>query len=117
MNDNQTMDLFDLAEARRRRDEGVATVEDHNTEFKDAARAEFRRWVRDMLPGQEFNCEDFRIHWMTLSDAPTPRHHNAWGGLFLWAKRQNLIEWSGNMRQMSYKKSHARNTMLYVKVI
>lgn len=100
--------LFDAAEARRRRDEGIATVIDHNRPW--AARA---MDAIIQLRGEfaTFTGEQMRIHVGAMIGQPG--HPGVWGAIFVAAIKRGLIVPTGEWRAMQTPESHARKTPVY----
>ncbi len=101
--------LFDLEEGRRRRDEGIAQVSDHNEPWIVLCQREAERYVA----GTEgtFTGEDIRFH--CSATVGCPRHVNAWGALINTLLKRNIISATGEHRPMKDENSHARSTPVY----
>jgi len=101
-------DLFDYAEALRRRDEAMVRVGVHSGDFK----YRYFHFVNNLPRGWVGTNEDIRKAWPYAQ----PHHPNAWGSCWGGAvKRGILVELEDQVR-MSAKKSHSRKTHLYRKV-
>ena len=87
-------DLFDLAEARKQRDEGIRRVAENNAEFLEAARGT----ARLIAQGKgEVTADDVR------KGCPlAPIHHNAWGAVF----KTKEFEWTGRFAQSALVQGH-----------
>ena len=83
--------LFDLAEGRRRRDEGMARVDENPSDAAQAWKSAARSWVqrRAQQPG-EFNGDDLRA-----AVGPPPHHPNAMGPIWAWAVKHGVIRLVG----------------------
>lgn len=100
--------LFDAAKARKRRDEGIAKVTDHNQPW--AMRAlDLIAIIRHEF--SDFTGEQLRVHVQAVIGAPD--HPNAWGAICVAAIRHGLIVATGEYRQMNTPGSHARKTPVY----
>jgi hypothetical protein len=87
-------DLFDLAEARKQRDEGIRRVAENNAEFLEAARGTARLVANSK--GQ-VTADDVRKGCPVL-----PLHPNAWGAVF----KGKEWEWTGQYRQSEAVSRH-----------
>ena len=106
------LELTDSAESRR--DAGISQVLEHNSKWADDMAMYFRRWLSQKPDGYEFIGETFRKE-VTEMGCEQPRHHNAWGGLFISFVRSGLIKNTGRMEKMQMKESHARRSFVYSK--
>lgn len=104
---NDTLDLFDVTEARAARDKGLQQVTQNSGAWVDRAMAE----INLFLPPGEYTGEDIR-RWLTERKI-VPHHHNAWGALCRVAMLRGLIRDTGKIVHMKAKRSHARRTPLY----
>lgn len=96
-------DLFKPT-GRSLRDEGMALVDEHESEaWKDRARAMVRKLV---TPGWVGLAEEIRFR---LLDAGLDRPHspNCWGSLTMWLIRNGYLEPLDQHRHPSDPKSHA----------
>lgn len=106
--DMETGDLFDYAEAKARRDAGMAKVMEGEEEFK----VQYARFL-DLLPhGWIGTSEDIRARWTGVQ----PHHHNCWGASWNAAIRRGVLVELEEQTHMTAKKSHARKTHLYRRV-
>lgn len=105
MND---LPLFDAAEARKRRDDGMKIVIDHNLPWAAQAMAMIEK-LRDEF--SDFTGEQMRIHIEAMIGQPG--HPGAWGAIFVAAIKRGLIVPTGEWRPMQTPESHARKTPVY----
>ena len=101
------MEQFDLAEALKRRDDGMQQVAENARPYTQQA-AEL---IARINPGTEWTGEDIRIH--VESKIGKPHHHNAWGAIINTAVRGKVLVKTGVYRKMKTPKSHARATPVY----
>lgn len=43
----------------------------------------------------------------------SPKHHNSWGGLFMWAKQKKILRSTGEYRASSRKTNNGRKNQVY----
>jgi hypothetical protein len=101
-------DLFDYAESKARRDEGMDRVEESNPEFSQ----QFLMAIANLPSGWVGTCEDIRRDWRGVE----PSHPNAWGSCWGGAKRRGLLVELPDRVAMTAVKSHARRTHLHRRV-
>jgi hypothetical protein len=101
-------DLFDWAEGRRARDEGMGLVIEHNEEFSIA----FGRTIDQLPHGWIGQCEDIRKRWR----GPIPAKPQAWGANWNAAKKRGLLVELQERTAMTAVKSHGRRTNLHRRV-
>ena len=98
-----------LFEARAARDKALETVEiNAETWFERALFVIYR-----MPQGTEATGEDVRL--LVVEEIGQPHHHNTFGALISQAARKGYLRKTGEYRQMRAKKSHARETPVYVR--
>ena len=119
-------DLFDFAprrlpfgvqapaDARARRDIGIALVTTSNVDWTFRTREAFRTWLAAQPPDREWIAEDFRSH-LDARNWIAPSHPNAWGALFGWIARSGLVVDAGRLERMTQPRSHARRSPVYRK--
>lgn len=108
MKNGETGDLFELAEARRRRDAGLARVSAANALWLERC---FVVASKFMEGGHQATGEEIRFHCQQIVGRPT--HPNAWGALINLLIRSGKIRPTGTHRPMRAKTSHARSTPVY----
>ena len=89
-------DLFDYAASIAARDNGIATVESHNTTWLDRARQKASTLAKHF---GEITSDDVRL----AMGSDHPNHPNAWGAVFKDAQ----FTWTGKYRPSSAKSRHA----------
>ena len=99
----------DLFGARVARDAALKTVEGTAESGFDRARGLISR----LPPNWEGTGEDMRLHIEFMIGSP--HHHNAYGALVSQAVRRGYLKKTGRYAQMKTKKSHARETPVYVR--
>jgi len=98
--------LFDLAEGRRRRDEGVHKVT--MAAVEDPWWTNAQRAIRALCDyGAPFSSNEVRAY------CGDPPRANAMGALFRWAKQAGLIEFKGELARADHAAGHARVTLLW----
>lgn len=100
----ESLPLFDLAEARARRDAGIALVTEHSTEWQAHARAIIEDLAKS---GEPFSADEFHARLTEL-----PHHHNAVGAAFKAARKAGLIRKVGS-KQSERPEAHARLVCVY----
>jgi hypothetical protein len=108
--DNEQGDLFDGEEAKRRRDEALKRVSDHNATWFTRCVEVATRLAKEN-PKVRFTGEDIR--WHCLGMVGQPKHPNAWGALIHHLIKGGVIYATGEHRPMRAKLSHARSTPVY----
>jgi len=91
------------------RNEGLHRVRQNSGEWFLAAMKAVER-----LPSGEYTGEDVRL--AIEPHVGNPHHHNAHGALIAQAVRRRILHPTGRWRKMRTAKSHARRTMIYLKV-
>lgn len=102
-------DVFDAAESKALRDEGMQRVADNGPDFM----ATGMQAIASLPGGFEYTGEKIREH--LLAKKIEPHHHNAWGALICSAVRRGLLEETGRYVPMTARRSHARKTQVYKK--
>lgn len=92
--------------ARSTRDSALDRVAANSNPYPERALSEIAK-----LRG-EYTGEEIRLR--LESSIGRPHHHNAWGAIINQAVRRGLLRKTGEYRQMSTIKSHARATPVYV---
>lgn len=105
-------DLFEAAEARTERDDAIGRVSANAGNWMQRARIS----VRALPSGWEGTGEDIRLQLVNGGLEP-PHHHNAWGALINWCVKAEVLEWTGRIRNMRTRRSHARSTKVYRKAL
>jgi hypothetical protein len=100
-------DLFEAAEARAARDEAIQRISSSAANWMPRARLA----VQALPAGWEGTGEDIRLHLLRLLEPP--HHHNAWGALVNHCVKAGWLEWTGSIRNMRTRRSHARSTKVY----
>ncbi len=62
----------------------------------------------------EFTMDEFRSYALDVG-LSEPHHCNAWGALFNYASKQNMIRFSGNVWESTRKEAHKRLIRGWVK--
>lgn len=96
--------LFDLAEAFRRRDAGIATVKQHNQDWHTRA----VEAIRSFENGRIFTCDD--LHEVMGADIPA--HHNAYGAAIRHASLLKLTIVCG-LDKSARPEANARRILQY----
>ena len=99
----QQQDMFGAKVAR---DDALKRVADNAGDWMQ------RSLVAITLLRGEYTGEDIRL--IVSEQVGNPHHHNAWGSLIKIAIKHKLIRSTGKHRHMRTKKSHARQTPVYV---
>lgn len=101
--------LFEAADAKAERDAALARVGSHGGgNWSRAARLK----VRSFPTGWEGTGEDIRLRLLNAG-FPPPHHHNAWGSLVGTLEKHGWLRWTGEIRSMRTRRSHARSTKVY----
>jgi hypothetical protein len=101
--DEQSHDLFLLAEAIAPRDEGIAVTTDANESWHDST----LKIIARIPTGWTGIGEDLR-RFVLDAGAGSPKHPNAWGALSMSAIKAGLFVQTGEYRKPQSVKSHAR---------
>jgi hypothetical protein len=100
--------IYDLGEARKARDEGIAAVRESTKEWSD----DFRTRIWALPKGFTGTAEEIRLH-VGIVEPPKP---GAVGAGINGAVKRGWLEWTGEMRQPMCKTSHARKTQVWRRV-
>lgn len=98
-------DLMDLMEGRRLRDEGMASVDAHESE-------EWRAYVDSIVEVFAASGEPFTAEEVRLIAGDPPHHPNAMGARFAYHIKRKTIERVG-VRNATRGSAHARALMVY----
>jgi len=103
-------DLFgyDGEAARAARDAALKRVTERGGNWQERALL-----ALVLIPGFIGTAEDIRIR-LLMKGLERPHHHNAWGAMIMEAIRLNRIIHNGKRRHMKTKRSHGRETDVYV---
>lgn len=94
---------LNLAEGRKRRDDGIQRVKVRNSGWIELALAVLWFYGRDH---KTFTAEEFRAHFLESGQPPTT--HYAWGALFRTAAgKRRIIEPTGSYTPATSPKTHA----------
>ena len=99
----------DLDEGRRRRDEGMARVQENAATWSQAVWPLLLRIVARL--DEPFTAEEVNLEIRHV--APEPHHPNAWGALTNTAVRRGVYLKIDRTAPMTRPRSHARATPLY----
>jgi hypothetical protein len=100
---NQRSFDFD-GDGESRKQDGAELVGENNRDWMDQAFLGLQRFVSQH---REFTGEEFRAWWVARQAGELPRHHNAWGALFLRAAREGLIFKTGRYVNARSPRTHA----------
>lgn len=101
--------IFDYI-AKSERDEALKRVADNSGDWITDARLAV---TKDVPMGWTGTAEDLRL-LLTEGGLRAPHHHNAWGALINGCVPR-LLRRTGQWRSMRTRKSHARQTPVYVR--
>ena len=107
-NNDGDENLFDYAEAQRRRDEGQQRAEERAAEmFIEGGRA---AWRHVLLTHEYATADDLRAelpHYVA-ADVLARTHHNAIGAIFTYAMNHGWCEFTGDFQHSSRPAAHVR---------
>jgi len=101
-------DLFG-DEAKRARDRALEQVTLNGGDWQDRALQ-----TMSLMRGFVGTAEDIRLKLIMVEGMEPPHHHNAWGALIKEARKRGRIQHTGQRRCMRTKRSHGRETPVYV---
>ena len=104
---------FNAAEARRRRDAGIASVLEHGGPWVDTATLAALYYIE--TTNLSFTGEDIRRNIVNVDGVGSPHSPNAWGGLIMRLIKNGEIEPTGHRSHMESVKSHGRSTGRYIR--
>ena len=101
-----------IKESREARDTALDAVLNHNAIWRHKVLG----FIETDLPqGWVGTGEDIR-YLCTQDGIGSPGHPNAWGAVIMYAiRRKKWLQWTGRVRPMRQRSSHARITREYVR--
>lgn len=92
---------------------GQQLVLEHAGTWTDGAIYLLERFLKKT--NVEFTMDEFRAYALDVG-LREPHHHNAWGALFNYASRLNMIRFSGNVWESTRPEAHKRLIRGWIKV-
>lgn len=106
----------EAVEAAKLRDDGMATVVEHeHGEWRAKAREFAKQYIATLEPGTFFTGEDVRVY--AEKHCGNPKHHNAWGGVIGAVLRKAMSNGTigrAGVIHANRRSSHARVYPRYV---
>ena len=109
--DDDDDDLFDFAEGKRRRDEGIERVTDHSENWVKETADQVQLMIPDVWEGTSDHVRILlaRIDW----PGPPPGKANAWGALMNSLVRRQVFRHTGRSTKTLRAAGHARRLPIY----